>query len=40
MSGGKVWLTRKADNLSAIYEPTVGSSVFHTPIGAPSLLQG
>jgi hypothetical protein len=45
LPGCKGWLTRKADNLTAICEPTVyrenvGASTSHNPMGLHSLLQG
>jgi hypothetical protein len=41
--GSKVRLVRKADNLTAIYEPildNVGSLTSHNPIGLQGLLRG
>jgi hypothetical protein len=44
ISGGEGWLARKADNLTAIYEPivykNVGASTSHNPMGLHSPLQG
>jgi hypothetical protein len=41
---GKGWLARKADNLTAICEPTVlenvGASTSHIPMGLHGLLHG
>jgi hypothetical protein len=37
--GSKVRQVCKADNLTAIYEPIVGSLTSHNPIGLQGLLQ-
>jgi hypothetical protein len=36
----KVRLVREANNLTAIYEPILGSLTFHNPIGLHGLLRG
>jgi hypothetical protein len=36
--GSKVLLVHEADNLTAIYEPIVGSLTSHNPIGLHGLL--
>jgi hypothetical protein len=40
LPGSKGRPVRKADNLATIYEPIVGTSTSHNPMGLQGLLQG